>query len=343
MEQVQTIIIGAGPIGLETAVELVRRGVGCRVLDAGAIGQQVMDFPPMTRWFSSPDRLAIGGVPFTTPSSEKGTREEYLAYLRAVADQFQLDIRTYERVESISGDSEAGFQLATRSLAGIEREHACGSLVLATGGTARPRSLDIPGENLPHVRVTVGEPHRFHGRRLLIVGGKNAACEAAVHAYRAGARVTIACRGDALHERVKYWIRPELEAMIQSGQVEAYFGMVPTSIEADRVHLSSVDGDEVAEVPVDDVLLAIGFESDMALFTEVGAQLEGEARSVVHDPETMETTVPGIYVAGTAVAGTQQRFRVYVENSHVHARRIAAALVGDPPPETPELPILPES
>ena len=145
MFELDTIIVGAGPIGLETAVELGRRNLPCLLLDAGAIGQQVLDFPPLTRWFSSPERLSLAGVPFTTPAHEKGTREQYLAYLRAVADQFALKIRTFERVESIVRDGEERFQLRSRTLSGIERTYRCTSLVLATGGTSTPRRLGIPG------------------------------------------------------------------------------------------------------------------------------------------------------------------------------------------------------
>jgi thioredoxin reductase (NADPH) len=343
MREIETIIVGAGPIGLETAAELGRRELPCLILDAGALGQQILDFPPMTRWFSSPERLSIAGVPFTTPSHEKGSREEYLAYLRAVADQFELEVRTFERVEAVTRDGEQRFELRTRTLSGMERAYRCASLVLATGGTAIPRNLGIPGEEMPHVHRSIGEPHRFHGRRLLIVGGRNAACEAAVHAFRSGAEVTISYRGAALHERVKYWIRPELEAMIESEQVHAVFGTVPERIEPDRVVLRPVDGGDAFEVEADDVLLALGYESDMSLFESLGAELEGEERRVVHDESTMRTTVPGVFVAGTAVAGSQHRFRVYVENSHVHAWRIAAALAGDPPPADPALPVLPES
>jgi thioredoxin reductase (NADPH) len=343
MTSVETIIIGCGPIGLETAVELKRKGIECLLLDAGAVGQQVVEFPPLTRWFSSPERLSIAGVPFVTASNEKGTREEYLAYLRAVVQQFRLEIRTHERVTSVRSLEDGGFELESSMLSGLVRTCRCRHLVLATGGTARPRRLGVPGEDLPHVHRTIGEPHRFLGRRLLVVGGRNSACDSALRAFRCGAEVSLSYRGDDLHERVKYWVRPELEAMIRSGQVRACFNTVPTAILQDRVQLRSLVDDGTTEIPVDDVLLEIGFEADASLLESLGARLEGEARSVVHDRDTMETTVPGLHVVGTAVAGTQSRFKVYIENCHVHARRVAAALAGDPPPPLPVLPSLPES
>jgi thioredoxin reductase (NADPH) len=215
--------------------------------------------------------------------------------------------------------------------------------VIATGGTARPRTLGIPGEDLPHVSHFLQEPHRTLGRRVLVVGGRNSACDTALRAFRCGADVTISYRGPDLHERVKYWVRPELAAMIKSAQVRAHFETVPTLIERDCVHLRNVVDETVHEVPVDDVILEIGYEADNSLFSSLGAKLDDEQQAVVHDPETMETTVPGLYVAGTAVAGTQHRFKVYIENSHVHAHRIVAAFAGEEPPGDPVLPLLPES
>lgn len=342
MEHADVIIIGAGPIGLETAIELRRRGIHARLLDAGAIGQQVLDFPAQTRWFSSPERIGLAGVPFVTANHEKGTREEYLAYLRMVTAMHELEVRTFERVLEVERRDDGGFELRTRTRAGVERRSRCERLVLATGGTARPRRLGIPGEDLPHVSHELIEPHVTMGRRVLVVGGRNSACDSALRAFRCGARVTLSYRGDALHERVKYWVRPELDAMIRSGQVTARFGTVPERIEPELVVLRDRDG-TTHEVPVDDVLLQIGYEADNRLFESLGAELEPGTNAVRHDPETMETTIPGLFVAGTAVAGTQARFRVFIETSHVHARRIASAMAGEAPPPDPVLPILPES
>tara|TARA_Y100000589_G_scaffold262814_1_gene253183 strand:- start:479 stop:1519 length:1041 start_codon:yes stop_codon:yes gene_type:complete len=343
IEKCTILIIGAGPIGLETAIELKARGHRPVVIDAGAIGQQIVDFPPMTRWFSSADRLGIGGLPFVTSASEKGTREEYLAYLRMAVEYFDLDVRTFQRVQGIQRSDDGPFTISSVTLSGLSKSFQADALVLATGGTARSRRLGVPGEDLPHVHVRFSEPHRFYGRRLVIVGGKNSACDAAVFAQRCGADVTLVCRGRSIHPRVKYWIRPELEAMIKSGQVRALYETEVVSIDAEKVMLRSAADQTVHEIDADDVYLAIGFESDCSLFESIGARLEGEARSVFHDPKTMETSVGDLYVAGTAVAGTQARFRVYIENSHIHAKRIAAALSGETPPEEPDYPLLPES
>ncbi|MAJ45985.1 MAG: hypothetical protein CBC35_01635 [Planctomycetes bacterium TMED75] len=338
------LIVGAGPIGIETAIELGRRDLRALVLDAGAIGQQILEFPPATRWFSSPERLSIGGIPFTTPSAEKGTREEYLAYLRQVVDACKVEVRTFQRVETIVPlADQSGHRVTSTSLSGLQHVIDVPTVVIATGGTARPRQLGIPGEDSPHVHRSIGEPHRFHGRRVLIIGGKNSACDAAVLAYRCGARVTLCHRGQAIHDRVKYWIKPELEAMLRSGQIEGCFGMVPLRIEPDGVVLRSLENDATRTVEVDDVLIAIGYESDQTLLQKTGVQLLGSEEAVEHNPLTMETNVPGMYVAGTVVAGTQAKFRVYIENSHVHARRIAAALSNSEAPPEPVYNDLPES
>jgi thioredoxin reductase (NADPH) len=343
MNHVETIIIGAGPIGLETGIGLKKRGMPYLHFDAGAVGQQVLDFPAQSRWFSSPERLSIANVPFVTASHEKGTREEYLGYLRAVIGLYSISVRTFERVEEVFNRPSGGFELVTQTRSGLENRFSCDRLVIATGGTARPRTLGIPGEDLPHVSHVLQEPHRTLGRRVLVVGGRNSACDSALRAFRCGADVTISYRGHDLHERVKYWVRPELSAMIQSGQVRAHFDTVPILIERDCVHLRSLLDQEVIEIPVDDVLLEIGYEADNSLFSGLGAELDQQQQAVVHDPGTMETTVPGLFVAGTAVAGTQHRFQVYIENAHVHAHRIVAAFAGDEPPADPVLPILPES
>ena len=339
---VDVAVIGAGPIGIEVAAELRRRGLSTLNIDRGALGAQIVAFPPRTRWFSGPERIGIAGVPLETIDQEKATREDYLAYLRAVVRQFDLPLRTFETVETIvrTGDR---FLIETTSLGGVARRVEATSVVLAVGGTARHRRLGCPGEDLPHVRRDLGDAHWGFGRRVLIVGGKNSAADAAIKLWRAGARVTISYRGEGIYPRIKYWIRPELESCIRSGLIDAKFGTVPTLIEPDAVELRHEVAGRVERLEVDDVLLQIGFDADGSLFESLGCEVEGEARAVVHDPGTMETSIPGVFVAGTAVAGTQGSFKVYIENSHIHAQRIAAHLAGESIPADPVLPELPEA
>ncbi len=338
----RVLVVGAGPIGIETAIELRRRGIDTLNLDQGPLGAQVVAFPPRTRWFSGPERISIAGVPLVTVDQEKATREDYLTYLRSVVTQFEVPVRTYESVTSITPIGD-GFEARTRTLGGLERIVEAERIVLAVGGTARPRRLGVPGEDRPFVSHELGEAHRCFGRRVIVVGGKNSAAESAIRLWRAGAEVTIVHHRDALHPRIKYWIRPEIESCIRSGLIHARLGTRIVAIGPGSATLERVSDGHRTEEPVDDVLLQIGFEADGSLFEALGCELHGENAAVRHDPDDMQTTVPGVHVAGTAVNGTQGSFQVYIENSHIHAQRIAASLAGEPVPADPDLPELPEA
>ncbi|MCS7034815.1 MAG: NAD(P)-binding domain-containing protein [Phycisphaerae bacterium] len=322
-------VVGAGPIGLELAVALKRAGLRYIHFEARQIGHTISWFAPFTQFFSSNERIAIAGVPLFTPNQAKATREEYLAYLRAIVRQFDLSIHTYERVISI--DRHAGyFELTTQPSAGPVRSWRARAVILSTGGTDRPRRLNVPGENLPHVSHYFQDPHTYFGRRLLIVGGKNSAVEAALRCHHAGAKVCLSYRGQCLPENsIKYWLMPEISGLINSGRIEAFFQTIPREILPGRVILTR--GSEPLEVPADFVLLLIGYEQDPSLFEQAGVQLVGESRAPFFNPETMETNVPGLFVAGTASAGTQKKFAVFIENCHVHVERILAALTGRKP------------
>jgi len=338
-----TIVVGAGPIGLETTAHLKKAGVDVTCVDAGPIGGTIFSFfPPNTRFFSSPERLAIAGIDIQIPNEEKATREEYLAYLRSVAITLELPIRTHETVIDAERLSD-NWVITTRNRAGQTSELEAANIVLAIGGTHRHRPLGVSGEDLPHVDHELGDPHRFFGRNVVIVGGKNSAAEAALRCWRAGARVSIVHRGPSLHERVKYWIKPEVDSLMKEGLIRPHFNSVVSRIEADAVHLKSIEDGEPSTIPCQDVLLMIGYEQDPILFNLFGVSMEGDQKSPCHDPQTMETNQRGIYVAGTASAGTQQRFRTYIENSHIHAYRIAAHITGAPPPEEQPPRDLPEA
>lgn len=323
-------LIGAGPIGIEIAVALKAAGLDAVHFDAGQIGQTIFSFAPATRFFSSNERIAIAGVPLQTPDQSKCTREAYLAYLRGVVQQFDLPIRTYERVESIDRIAQ-GFHLRTRSLAGIAADWHVRKIILATGGTARPRLLEIPGEELPHVHHEMQDPHFYFRRRVLVVGGRNSAIEAAVRLYHAGANVSLSYRRENFeNEHIKYWLLPEITGLITSRHINTYFSTVPQWITPLSVALKRLDAQTHLEVPADFVLLQIGYVADMDLCRMCGVELTGEQEVPLHHPNTMETNVPGVYVAGTAIAGTQANFRIFLENCHIHASRIVASLLGRP-------------
>jgi thioredoxin reductase (NADPH) len=329
-------IVGAGPIGLELAVALKRAGVDYLHFDAKQIGHTISWFAPQTRFFSSNERIAIAGVPLVTPDQSKATREQYLAYLRGVVEQFDLKINTYEPIIGIERQSD-GFILSS-----IRGTYRARRVVLCTGGTDFPRRLNVPGEDLPHVSHYFQDPHEFFHKKLLIVGGKNSAVEAALRCQAGGTDVSISYRRDTLPERsIKYWLLPEINWLIKSNRIRAYFHSSPIEITPTHVRLSR--GGEAFDVPADFVLLLIGYAQDTTLLKLAGVELAGAANTPVFDERTMETNVPGIFVAGTAVGGTQDRFTVFIENCHVHVERIMNALSGAAPPAQPAAIAEPES
>ena len=341
MERTDVLLVGAGPIGIELAVHLAREGFDYLHVEADQVGATIAWYAPFTRFFSSPERIAIAGVPLQTIDQGKATREEYLAYLRAVVQQFDLDISTGERVVGVERGPDGGFLVRTDRL-GVERRIEARRLVLAIGDMHRPRLLGIPGEDLPHVSHYLEEPHAYFRRRVLIVGGKNSAVEAAIRCRRIGAEVILSYRGDELDaERIKYWLMPEIRAMVRDGGIEFLPRTVPRQILADQVILerrpegSTPDAGpdettgEAVEVPADRVLLLTGYTQDPTLFQTLGLELEGPGLRPRLDEATMESSVPGVYVAGTAVAGTQLGgVKHFIETSHVHVERIVAHLAG---------------
>src|SRR5829696_4186115 len=242
VETTDVAIIGAGPIGLELAVALKRAGFRYLHFDAKQIGYTVSWFAPQTRFFSSNERIAIAGVPLQTVDGGKCTREQYLTYLRTVVQQFDLDVRTYEPVVGIDRvrtgtGTGAGFTLTTRP-AGGERRYRANRVVLVTGGTDRPRRLDVPGEDLPHVNHYFDDPHKYFRKRVLVVGGKNSAVEAALRCHHAGAHVSLSYRRAKLpHKSIKYWLLPEINGLTDAGRIKAYYGTVPTRITPTHVQL----------------------------------------------------------------------------------------------------------
>jgi thioredoxin reductase (NADPH) len=242
--------------------------------------------------------------------------------------QFDLDVRTFERVTSLK-KTGGGFQVST-DRRGVQAEHRAERVVLAVGDMAGPRVLGIPGEDLPHASHSFDEPHRYFRQRLLIVGGRNSAVEAAIRCHRAGARVSLSYRGETFPASVKYWLRPEIEGFIRQGHIRFLPRTIPTEISADRVMLRNLDTGAVAAELADFVLLLTGYVADTSLFEMAGVDLVGENEAPSHDPETMETNVPGLFVAGTAAAGTQRHFKLFIENSHHHVDRILSRVTGRP-------------
>jgi thioredoxin reductase (NADPH) len=341
MHSAEVAIVGAGPIGLELAVALKREGIDYLHFEAKQLGYTISWFAPQTKFFSSNERIAIAGVPLQTADQNKATREEYLAYLRAVVLQFDLRINTYEPIVGIAHDDD-GITLTSQPAGGAKQRYRVKRLVLATGGTDHPRRLNIPGEDLPHVSAYFGDPHLYFRKRLLIVGGKNSAVEAALRCYQAGADVAMSYRRERLPEKsIKYWLLPEINGLITSGKIDGYFQSHPVAITPTHVTLER--GGERFDVPAGFVLKLIGYEQDNTLFKLAGLELRGDCGAPMFDEQTMETSVRRIFVAGTAVGGTQDKYTVFIENCHVHVERIMSALTGHAPPPAPAPLAQPES
>lgn len=329
-------IVGAGPIGLELAVALKLAGRETLHFDAQQIGHTISWWPRNTSFFSTSERIAISGVPMQNTVQDRVTGEAYLAYLRGVVEQFGLQVNSYERVVDIVPSGE-GFALSTHCLSGENRCYRCRRVVLATGDMDRPHRLGIPGEDLAHVTHYFTDPHRYFQKRLLVVGGRNSAVEAALRCWRAGARVTLSYRR-AMFNRgfVKGSILPDLKTQIRVGNIGFLPETVPLAIRPCSVVLGRMqDGElgpgEQLEHETDFVLLCTGFEADLSLFERAGITLTGRERIPVYEPQTMETDVPGIYVAGTAASGNQVRYNLFIENCHEHVQRIVVAITGCPP------------
>jgi thioredoxin reductase (NADPH) len=337
-----TIIIGAGPIGLELAAVLKRQGADYLHLEAKQIGYTLSWWPRQTYFFSTTERIEIAGIP--APSTDQGrlTGEQYLAYLRSVVEQLDLQVQTYEPVSDIQ-PVEDGFLVRTRPLAD-ERRYLGRRVILATGDMHAPNLLGIPGEHLPHVSHYFHDPHTYFRTQLLIVGGRNSAVEAALRCWRAGSQVTISYRRAAFDAQlVKHWLLPDLEAQIEHGNIAFLPLTRPLEITPQHVLLERLDrdgnpGGEVIRQPADFVLLNTGFIADMRLFQRAGVNLIGPEQTPQFDPRSMETNVPGLYVAGTAAAGSQKRYTLFIENCHVHVGRIAAALTGRWPDQIGTIP-----
>lgn len=338
-------LVGAGPIGLEMAVELKRARLDYLHFDKGQIGSTIAWFPNGMTFFSSTDRIEIADQPIQTVDQSKASRDQYLAYLRSVVLEHDLKINSFEQVLSVrkQGDADdAPFLLKTRTRGG-ERQYLADRVILAIGDMHRPRKLGIEGEDLDHVSHYFRDPHLYFRRKLLVVGGKNSAVEAALRCYHAGAQVSMSYRQAEFNKRsVKYWLLPELIGRIHRDEITCHYKTVPTRITDTHVTLQHPDGRH-EDVEADFVLMMTGYVADMSLFEGAGAKLRGETRTPVFDEQTMQTTVPGLYVAGTATAGTQQSYKVFIENCHIHTKRIAAALTGQAPPPPPKPLTVPES
>jgi len=314
-------IVGAGPTGIACAIELSHRGIEAVCYDKGFLLDTIYHFPEEMRWFSTRDLLDIAGVPFATPDAHP-TRLESLAYYRGVAEKFRVRVAPHTRVLDIRPRPLEGLLLAIEDRSG-RREISAPAAILATGFFGNPRRLDVSGEDLQHVHRRFVSAYPFHDQDVVVIGAKNSAAEAALDLYRHGARVTLVVRGEAISDRVKYWIKPDLENRIRAGAIRALFRTCVVEITPDTVLVEGPEGRRA--ISAEAVFPLIGYAPDFSFFERSGIRLEGPNRVPAYDPETLETNVPNLYLAGAILGGTEIG-RIFIENGRHHAGLIAAAI-----------------
>jgi thioredoxin reductase (NADPH) len=314
-------IVGAGPTGIACAIELGNRGIAAACYDRGHLLHSIYHFPEEMRWYSTRDLLDIAGVPFGIPEAHP-TRLDALAYYRAVAERFAVRVVPETEIVSIRVRPGGGLDVSAVG-AGGPRDFSAPGAIIATGFFDNPRRLDVPGEDLPHVHRRFVSGYPFHARDVVVIGGRNSAAEAALDLYRHGARVTLLVRGPGLSDRVKYWIKPDLENRIRAGAIRAIFNVRIVEITSELVSVETPEGLESVRGEV--VFPLIGYEPDFALLERCGIRLEGPQRVPAHDPDTLESNVPNLYMAGAILGGTEIG-RIFIENGRHHAAWIAAAI-----------------
>ena len=317
IDPVDTLIIGAGPIGLACGISAARRGIRATIVDAGPIARSITRYPVGMTFFTTPERLEIGGHPLVTGGA-KATREEALKYYRGVARAEGLDVRPYIRLAGAT-KGQGGIECTFETRRGVETT-TCQRLVLATGYFDHANQLGVPGEHLPHVSHWMDEAHQTTGLDVVIIGGKNSAVEAALQYYRAGARVTMVYRREEWRPSVKYWLKPDIDNRIAAGEIDAIFGASVEEITIDAVRVRRADG-SLRLVPADRVYALTGYQPDFDMLTRIGIRIDEASGRPSMNPESLETNVGGVYLAGSVGAG-RHTSEVFIENGRYDGEKI---------------------
>ena len=324
---IDVAIVGAGPCGLAAAISARRAGLDALVFDAECVVSSITHYPTYATFFSTAEKLSLGGLPFVT-AGEKPTRRDALAYYRAVVKYFEIPVRQYERVTRIDGSSGAFVVHTNRR--GVERATDARAVIVATGYWGSPNRLGVPGEDLPHVTHAYREGHYAFQQNAVVVGGGNSAAEAALDLWRAGARVTLVHFGPTFDKKIKPWVLPDFTNRVAEGSIRAIWENRVVEIGAESVTLRSTDG-VVSAVPADHVFLMTGFAPSVDLLRQLGVSIDRMTGIPRHDPTTLETDVPGVFVAGVVNAGYDAN-KVFIENGRFHGDQIVARLLGKPAP-----------
>jgi len=315
------IVIGAGPCGLSAAIEMQDRGLDVEVLEKGNIVEAIYRYPTHQTFFSSSEKLEIGGIPFINKEL-KPRRLDALVYYREVVKRKQLTIRPFETVERIERQADHFIIHLERS--GEKRSREARSVVLATGYYGLPNRMDVPGETLPHVSHYFTEGHPYFDQDVVVIGGKNSSVDAAIELEKAGARVTVLYRGPEYSPSIKPWVLPNFESLVRSEKVKMVFDAMIEEI-TDQEVVYRVEGDK-RTVRADFVFAMTGYTPDVGLFADAGIAIDRKTGVPSHDEETMESNVPGIYIAGVVAAGYDAN-KIFIENGRFHGANIANHLV----------------
>jgi thioredoxin reductase (NADPH) len=317
------IVVGGGPAGLAVAIAAARGGLDYEVLEKGVLVNALYRFPRGMTFFTTAELLELGNLPFVTPNA-KPTREEALNYYRRVVDTCRLSVSVGERVLEIRPEGGVFALRTVSSPSAAERTRRARNVVVATGYYDNPNRLGIPGEDLPHVSHYFDEPHPYHRRQVVVVGGSNSAAEAALALYHAGAQVTLVHRRERVSGSVKYWVKPDLENRIAEGSIMARFESLPLEIRRDRVLIEGPAGPET--LPAEAVFLLTGYRPDVGLLEGAGVRVDPASLRPEHDPRSYETNVPGLFLAGAIVSGADSN-RVFIENGRFHGASVVKAVL----------------
>jgi len=325
--RVDVLVIGAGPTGLACGIEAQRAGFKVVVIDKGCLVNSLFNYPANMTFFTTPELLEIGDIPFAT-AHQKPNRQEALEYYRKVTEHYRLPVVQYQWVKTVMG-KDGDFQITTTDRHGRVYDYHTRKLVVATGYYDLANMMQVPGEDLGKVFHYYREPHPYFDLDIVVIGGKNSAAISALELYRHGARVTLVHRGARLHNHIKYWILPDIENRIRNGEIKAYFSTTVSEIGADYVLLHTPEGS--VKIKNDFVFALTGYHPDYDFLRSMGIELSADQCRPVCDPVTLESNVPGIYVAGVIVAGSRTN-EIFIENGRFHGQQIAKDLkqkIGD--------------
>ena len=326
------LIVGGGPCGLAAAISAQRAGLNTAVLEAQVVASTIAQYPTYVRFFSTAEKLSLGDVPFVI-ATEKPTRRDALAYYRAVVRHFDIRVRQYERVQSIE-KRDGAFVVRSVPRSGQAIETRAKAVVVATGYFGSPNYLRVPGEDLPHVSHVYREGHEAFDQDVVVVGGGNSAAEAALDLWRSGARVTLVHFGPTFDKKIKPWVLPDFVNRTKEGAIAVRWNSRVKEIDRDSVVIKGPAGEE--RLPATFVYTMTGFAPMLDLLREANVPIDEQTGIPKHDPETLETSVPGLFIAGVVVAGYDAN-KIFIENGRYHGDRIVARLLGRSAPSEPGL------